>query len=608
MADAGTADGHLIGRYVAERPLGAGAFATVWLARDDVLETRVAIKVLADNWARNEGVRRRFVEEAKILRKIDHDCIIRVHEINELEDGRPYIVMALADHGTLEDRLARHPDGLSPGQAIEMTIEICEALEVVHQYGVVHRDLKPSNVLFRSVRPHEQAAAQRAGQILGDYAVVLGDFGLAKDLAVDAGVTVAAGTPAYMAPEQARSDAVVDQRTDVFAVGVVLYEMLTGAPPFSSADLAAAGTSRGWNPGLSITARVPGVDPAFDRILERALAPEPDDRYSTATELIADLTGLFDSLPSDRLVRAVEAPVPTGAAGRVFDLVALAREIITSDPGVAEIAVAEDRLTRPLSVAVIGSAERVGLVPGRHARMDVTAHEIDDPAVAASDLVVLAVTPEHVPPMAASLSAILREAISGPVAVEVLVVTERGQAPGPVLSQLRRDPALIRLQPDIGVASPQTVAAVERMCAELSGPRIALVRGSAGLAHLLRSAEHASTTEARVRILRGVDIVTSEIPAVAEIDVLRDLTVGAVRLPATVRRDVVNLLLHDDPALKVGLSTGTDLATVLERAEALSQSWRVLENTGRIPFSVRGEILIAERALDQLIADLGDES
>lgn len=606
MSEDGSAPRLRIGRYAAEEPLGAGAFATVWLARDDVLETKVAIKVLADNWARNDGVRRRFVEEAKILRKIDHDCIIRVHEINELEDGRPYIVMALADHGTLEERLARHPDGLPPGQAIEMTIEICEALEVVHQYGVVHRDMKPSNVLFRSVRPHERAAAQRAGQVLGDFAVVLGDFGLAKDLAVDAGVTVAAGTPAYMAPEQARADAIVDQRTDVFAVGVILYEMLSGAPPFSTEDLAARGAHRGWDPILSITSRVPGVDPAVDRVLARALAASPDERYPTVTDLITDLTSLFDGLPSDRLVRAVEAPISTGAAGRVFDLVTMAREIISTAPGMAEIAVAEERLARPLTVAVVGSAERVGLAPGRHERMDVVAFEVDDPAVAASDVIVVAVAPEHVPPMAAGLSAILRDAVSGPVAVEILVVAGRDDSPGEVLSRLRRDPAVFRLHPDIGIASAQSVATVERLCAELSGPRVALVRGSAGLAHLLRSAEHASTTEGRARILRGVDIVTSEIPAVAEIDVLRDLTVGAIHLPAMVRLDVVNLLRYEDPALKVGLSPGTDRTTVLERALALSQNWLVLENTGRIPFSARGNILIAERALDQLIADLGE--
>ena len=221
-------------------------------------------------------------------------------------------------------------------------------------------------------------------------------------------------------------------------------------------------------------------------------------------------------------------------------------------------------------------------------------------------MIVVAGAPEHVPPMAAGLSAILRDAVSGPVAVEILVVAGRDDSPGEVLSRLRRDPAVFRLHPDIGIASAQSVATVERLCAELSGPRVALVRGSAGLAHLLRSAEHASTTEGRARILRGVDIVTSEIPAVAEIDVLRDLTVGAIHLPAMVRLDVVNLLRYEDPALKVGLSPGTDRTTVLERALALSQNWLVLENTGRIPFSARGNILIAERALDQLIADLGE--
>src|SRR5690606_15718748 len=118
--------------------LGAGSFATVWLAFDELLEVKVAIKVLADNWARNADVRRRFIDEAKILRRIDHDRIVRVHQVDELPDGRPYLVMALADRGTLHDRMAQLRDSEQPmpvNEAIDLTIEICESLAVVHDYG-----------------------------------------------------------------------------------------------------------------------------------------------------------------------------------------------------------------------------------------------------------------------------------------------------------------------------------------------------------------------------------------------------------------------------------------------------------------------------------------
>ena len=229
-----------IGKYLVERALGAGSFATVWLAFDELLETRVAIKVLADNWARSPDIRQRFIGEARILRRIDHDRIVRVHDVDELPDGRPYFVMAWADGGSLHERLVslRESKQLMPStEALSLTIEVCDALSVVHDYGVVHRDVKPSNVLFRAVRNHERTAAAREGRLIGEQAIMLGDFGLAKDVAAASGFTLAAGTPAYMAPEQARASDNIDRRVDVFAAAAVLYELLTGAPAFASGTL-----------------------------------------------------------------------------------------------------------------------------------------------------------------------------------------------------------------------------------------------------------------------------------------------------------------------------------------------------------------------------------
>ena len=127
-----------IGKYLARRALGAGSFATVWLADDELLDAQVAVKVLADNWARHPDVRRRFIEEAKLLRRIDHERVVRVHDVDELPDGRPYFVMTWADRGTLQERLTHAPGGqrrLGIDEAVAVAIEICECLAVVHDFG-----------------------------------------------------------------------------------------------------------------------------------------------------------------------------------------------------------------------------------------------------------------------------------------------------------------------------------------------------------------------------------------------------------------------------------------------------------------------------------------
>jgi eukaryotic-like serine/threonine-protein kinase len=254
-----------IGKYLTRRTLGAGSFATVWLAYDEMLDAEVAIKVLADNWARNPDVRRRFIDEAKLMRRIDHDLVVRVHDVDELPDGWPFFVMTCADRGTLADRLpaAGSPPTMDVAEAVRIAVEICECLAVVHDFGAVHRDVKPSNVLFRSVRSHERAAAQRRGNNLGDEQMVLGDFGLAKDLAVASGFTQAAGTPAYMAPEQARSSAIIDHRVDVFGAAAVLYEMLTGRPPLAASTLSGVRRNESGEGIVPVRSLRPDTPPAI---------------------------------------------------------------------------------------------------------------------------------------------------------------------------------------------------------------------------------------------------------------------------------------------------------------------------------------------------------
>jgi hypothetical protein len=264
-----------IGRYRAERVVGSGAFATVWLALDETLGAPVAIKVLADNWAHDDEVRARFMEEARILWRADSDHIVRIHNVDELPDGRPYFVMDYADRGTLEERMRRRAEAgerWSVGEAVEIALAVADGLKVAHALGIVHRDLKPANVMFQSVPAHHGEAR--------DEKLILTDFGVAKSLARSRGTTIATGTPHYMAPEQA--DGRADARSDVYAAAVLLYELLAGRVPYpyeSLRQLLAAQHAEEPAPLAEVRPEVPAELAA---VVHRGLATDPEARWPTA--------------------------------------------------------------------------------------------------------------------------------------------------------------------------------------------------------------------------------------------------------------------------------------------------------------------------------------
>jgi tRNA A-37 threonylcarbamoyl transferase component Bud32 len=259
-----------IGPYRIERLLGYGSFATVWLGHDPTLGARVAIKVLAENWCQDLRVRERFLDEGRLLWRLDHERLVRVHAVGELPDERPYLVMAWAEGGSLRDRLATGP--IPVAEALRLLAEIAAGVAVLHADGIVHRDLTPGNILFRpGSRPDTPDQ------------VLIADLGLAKALAVASGLTARAGTPGYMAPEQEGPLSTVDARADVFGLGR-LGEALLGRP---------AGMPTGEPPG-------PGTDPAgvalrdgvparVARVLRTATARSPADRYPDAAAFAAAL-------------------------------------------------------------------------------------------------------------------------------------------------------------------------------------------------------------------------------------------------------------------------------------------------------------------------------
>ncbi|WP_444950866.1 protein kinase domain-containing protein [Micromonospora ureilytica] len=259
-----------IGPYAVERLLGVGSFATVWLGYDRALDAHVAIKVLAENWSHDLRVRERFLDEARLLRRLEHERLIRVHAVGELPDGRPYAVLAWADGGSLRDRLAA--DEIPAPTALRLLGEVCAGVAVLHRHGVVHRDLTPGNILFRSAGPG------------GAEQVLIADLGLAKALAAASGLTARAGTPGYMAPEQDDPGAVVDTRADVYGLGRLGIRLL-------AADPSGTNPARPEPPRRAPEIRLrDGVPPAVAAVLAQATAYRPADRYPDAAALHAALT------------------------------------------------------------------------------------------------------------------------------------------------------------------------------------------------------------------------------------------------------------------------------------------------------------------------------
>ena len=266
----------LFGRYEILSELGRGTSGVVYKARDPKLDRLVAMKILRPELASLEesGVelKQRFHQEAVAAGRLTHPAIVAVHDVGEAE-GRPFLVMEYIEGGTLADLLVGGRP-LPLAEAAGIVAQVCGALDYAHRHGVVHRDIKPRNILV--------------GQ-LGVTKVT--DFGTARILGANHTQTgTMLGTPAYMSPEMVRGQA-VDPRSDLFSVGVVLYETLTGVNPFNATDLAAVLYRIVNTNPPSLRHHNPLLPPALDGVVRRALAKEPEARYATATDLADALRG-----------------------------------------------------------------------------------------------------------------------------------------------------------------------------------------------------------------------------------------------------------------------------------------------------------------------------
>lgn len=257
-----------IGRYLIKAELKRGGMSTVYLAHDPLFERDVAIKLLPQEMLDKPTLRARFDREARIVASLDHPAIVPVYDFGEKEE-QPYIVLRFMVGGSLEDMLHQGPLAL-PETAHAIT-RLALALDEVHTKGIVHRDLKPSNILFD--QRHE---------------AFISDFGIVRLNTAGARLTStgdAIGTPAYMSPEQIRGDRMLDGRSDIYALGVILFEMLAGKHPYDTQTPMGVAVKHITAPVPPIHHFQPDLPPEIQAILAKAMAKEPDDRYQTAGEM-----------------------------------------------------------------------------------------------------------------------------------------------------------------------------------------------------------------------------------------------------------------------------------------------------------------------------------
>ncbi|MFO0580133.1 MAG: serine/threonine-protein kinase [Polyangia bacterium] len=303
--------GDSIGRFKLVRRIGAGGMGEVFEALHDQIQRRAAIKVLAASFAADRAAVQRFLNEARITNVISHPSLANVYELGETAYGAPYIVMEYLDGETLRQRLARRGTGLPPLQAMRIARQTASALAAVHEKGVVHRDLSPANIML----------VPDADMPDGERVKVL-DFGIAKlthkaspDQTGITATNISMGTPRYMSPEQARSARDVTDRSDVYTLGLILYEMLAGSSPWSGlqSDLSVMAAQVNQIPP-PLQSRAPDAPTELCALIMRMLDKKPEARPSAA-EVAATLARMSGGPSSTAIPILAARPAPPAPAG-----------------------------------------------------------------------------------------------------------------------------------------------------------------------------------------------------------------------------------------------------------------------------------------------------
>lgn len=319
--------GDSLGNYKIIARLGNGGMGAVYLAEHPVIGKRVAVKVIHKDLSASKDVIARFFQEARAVTSIGHEHIVEAHDFGQTQDGEYFYVMEHLQGETLATVMAQQRQ-LDIARACHIARQIASALGAAHERGIMHRDLKPDNVML----------IERRGE--RDFVKLL-DFGLAKffeagDAAISALTAVGSvvGTPQYMSPEACQSQKQVDHRTDIYALGILLFQMVSGRLPFHSPDTATLLRMQVFDPAPMVRTFAPHVPPALERVIATCLSKSPNERFSSMRELSAMLAQFTNGRSPVATLPPPIRGVGNVAASEPISISASALESVHSTPGV----------------------------------------------------------------------------------------------------------------------------------------------------------------------------------------------------------------------------------------------------------------------------------
>jgi serine/threonine-protein kinase len=356
--------GSRLGNYILKEIIGRGGMGIVYRGEHVYIHKSAALKVLHKRYFDNKDAKDRFLHEARTVSVIDHPNIIGVSDFGEAPDGTIFLVMDHAE-GVGLDRLLRYERHLALFRTLGILNQVTRALGAAHASGVVHRDLKPENIMLAS-RPGRREIVHRTMDEQGnsveaieleayyDFVTIL-DFGAAKfwhqSVAPTAQNATVIGTPAYMAPETARNG-VADARSDIYSVGIIFYEMLTGTIPFDGETAVQIMVKQVSEPVQPPSQRNPRVEitPEAERVIMKALAKKPERRYQSMEELNADLHRCYGQIRFRR-------PLPPGGHASFESMrrpIALTPDKMKRKTGTDHLVVPQNRITPSAAAAIVG--------------------------------------------------------------------------------------------------------------------------------------------------------------------------------------------------------------------------------------------------------------